>query len=90
MVIFGPSVWSSGQKYSAVRFFFIRPSGFGLMDPFQLVRYQISVLQVKCTECSTTIDGTFPDSTPPGLNRTSSSLSICPSRSEGSGSEELA
>ena len=33
MVIFGPSIQWSGKKYSAFRFLFIRPSGFGLMDP---------------------------------------------------------
>ena len=33
MVKFGPSVRPSGKKYSAVPFLFIRPSGYGLMDP---------------------------------------------------------
>ena len=32
MVIFGPSVWPSGEQYSVAWFLFIRLSGFGHMD----------------------------------------------------------
>ena len=33
MVQFGPSVSAVWSKFVAVQFLFIRPSGFGLMDP---------------------------------------------------------